>query len=339
MQIEIIDIEKVLSYNTEDMGEYDWSKKRFKRLLVGTRKYAWLDDTVIKIADWLGFKHRMSVVDVGCGLGYLGYTYWRFYGKGGRYIGIDINVKLLKDTKKLAKDWAKRGRTYFLAGDAYKLPLCDNCVDFVMCQTLFIELKEPMRALAEMIRIVKPGGIVMCVEPDNLSYRSFTSLPELNIKDKVLMEKYTLIWNKGRIKLGQGDYTIGNKVLHMMKESGLIHVDARINDKVNILEPPYEGPMQQHQLKMVKRNLRNTKKERKFWLNHEKQQFLAGGGNLKDFNRVMRLSDKHKSIMKKQLKNHKYFHCFSGLSYVIKGTKPNKKSIKKKKEINKIRRY
>ena len=56
MQMEIIDTEKVLSYNTAHMGEYDWSKKRFKQILVGTRKYAWPDDTVIKIADWLDFK-------------------------------------------------------------------------------------------------------------------------------------------------------------------------------------------------------------------------------------------------------------------------------------------
>ena len=32
-----------------------------------------------------------------------------------------------------------------------------------------MHLEEPGKALAEMKRIVKPGGIVICMEPDNLS--------------------------------------------------------------------------------------------------------------------------------------------------------------------------
>jgi ubiquinone/menaquinone biosynthesis C-methylase UbiE len=304
----------------KENNKINWSDKRFKKTLIETRKYIWHDDTINRLAAWFGLKHGMHVVDVGCGLGYLGCTYWPFYCRGGRYIGIDNDVQLLNNAKKAAQLCTRR-KPFFVTGDAYTLPLCANSVDYVMCQTLLIWLKEPQRALAEMVRVVKPGGIIICFEPDNLSWRSHTSLPELSIKEKLSLEKYELIWNRGRIKLGQGDYTIGNKVPHMMKEVGLIDIDARINDMVYILEPPYKSPMQQYLYRIMKKDLRSKKKDRKFWVDLEKRQFLAGGGNIKEFNRLRKFDAKRRDLSKQQIKCRSYFYCFSGLFYVIKGKK------------------
>jgi ubiquinone/menaquinone biosynthesis C-methylase UbiE len=307
----------------EKKDKIDWSSKRFKQRLIETRKYLWHDDTIDRMATWIGFKPGMSVVDVGCGLAYLGYTYWQFFKKGGRYIGIDNDAKLLSGAKKAAQFWTGR-KPLFVTGDAYRLPLRDSSVDCAMCQTLLIWLKEPKRALAEMARVVKPGGLVVCFEPDNLSERSHTSLPELCIRDRLRLEKYHLIWNRGRIKLGQGDYTIGNKVPHLMKEVGLADIAARLNDMVFILEPPYKSPVQKYLLSMVNRDLRSQRKERKFWLDLERRQYLAGGGNMRDFNRLKKFADKRRDISKKQIKRRVYFYCYSGIFYVVKGEKPKK---------------
>ncbi len=116
-----------------------------------------------------------------------------------------------------------------------------------MCQTLLMHLEKPELALAEMVRVVKPGGLIMCNEPDNLSTmlaKHYWSIPELDIEEELLIKKVYLITNKGHIKLGRGDQNIGSKVPVMMKRLALTEIEARMNDKVQFLHPPYEGPLQ-----------------------------------------------------------------------------------------------
>ncbi len=171
----------------------DFSEKCWKEMLVYQRKFLWLEDTLDKLVAWLGLKPGMTAVDVGCGLGYLGYTYWSYFGKGGIYFGVDISLKLVQDAAKAAKEWAVNGKASFVAGDAYKLPFPDDFADLVMCQVLLIHLEKPELALAEMVRVAKPGGLIMCKEPDNLSAAlawGYSSTPALDLEEELLLKKY-----------------------------------------------------------------------------------------------------------------------------------------------------
>jgi ubiquinone/menaquinone biosynthesis C-methylase UbiE len=299
----------------------DWSSKQYKQSLIDTRRHIWRNDTVDKIAKWIGLRHGMCVVDVGCGLGYLGYSFWHYFKKNGRYIGVDINKKLLTEAKNNAKIWAKR-HPFFITGDSYKLPLASNSIDFVMCQTLLIHLKEPVNVLYEFFRIIKPGGVIICIEPDNLSWRSNDSRPELSVADRCLMYEYDMMWNRGHVKLGMGDFTIGAKMLHIMKSVGFTRLDVRQNDMVYFLEPPYDSAVQQRQFKMLKNRVAGNKKDHKLWMDEEKKLYLTGGGTIKKFNRVMRIYDKILEEIKRQVKSREYFLCQAGSFFIAKGTKP-----------------
>ena len=147
----------------------DWSKGKWKDMLIDQRKFMWKDDTLDKLVKWLKLRQGMTAVDVGCGLGYLGYTYWPHFGKGGTYFGVDQSKGLIKEATLLSKKWAKGGKAKFIQADAYNLPFPDNFTDWVMCQVILMHLEKPKKALEEMVRIVKPGGLIMCNEPDNLS--------------------------------------------------------------------------------------------------------------------------------------------------------------------------
>jgi len=307
---------------SEDTKKIDWSKGRWKEMLIEQRKFMWHKDTIDKLAVWLELKPGMTAVDVGCGLGNLGYTYWPYFGKGGHYLGADVSEELVREAAEAAREWATGGEAKFMVGDAYKLPFSDNFADWVMCQTLLMHLEKPELALSQIIRVAKPGGLIMCNEPDNLSVmliKPYWSMPELDIEEELLIKKVHLICHKGHIKLGRGDNSIGSKVPAMMKELGLIGIDARMNDRVHFLIPPYEDPKQQHLLKMVKKTQLD---EHEFWMERTKEEFLAGGGNPEEYERFREISDKLKPILQQQIEEGKYIACGPSFFYVIKGRKP-----------------
>jgi ubiquinone/menaquinone biosynthesis C-methylase UbiE len=309
---------------SRDKNEIDWSDKCWKEMLVYQRESLWLEDTLDKLAAWLGLKPGMTAVDVGCGLGYMGYTYWPYFGRGGKYIGVDSSQELLKEAEQAAKDWAKDGEADFRVGDAYKLPFPDNFADLVMCQTLLIHLEKPEKALAEMVRVAKPGGLIVCKEPDNVSTMltiRYSSVPELEIEEQLLMAKITMIYNRGRIKLGLGDWSIGRKVPRMMKKLGLTDIGIRINDRAYYLEPPYEDPLQQYHLQWAKEKYLDEERY-KTRENRLREGFLAGGGDPEDFQRYRELDDRIMSAVRQQIRAGEFFECGSGDIYIIKGRKP-----------------
>ena len=126
----------------------DWSQKCWRDMLIYQRKSIYREDTLEILASWINMKPGLTVVDVGCGLGYLGYTYWKYFGRGGKYIGIDNTARLVADAREAALDWAVGGEAEFIEADAYALPLEDDSADLAMCQTLLMHLEQPADALA-----------------------------------------------------------------------------------------------------------------------------------------------------------------------------------------------
>ncbi len=266
----------------------------------------------------------MKAVDVGCGLGYLGYTFWPFFGEGGSYHGIDRSDKLIEDARNSAVEWAEGGKAQFTVGSAYELPDSDASADWVMCQTLLMHLEEPERALAEMVRIARPGALISCNEPDNLSASMavpFCSVPEFTTEERLLLHKIGLVAQEGRKKLGRGDHAIGNRLVDMMNRVGLVDIDIRMNDRVQFLQPPYEGEIQQNNLMRLKKSMLDdgAANER---FEACREEFLAGGGDNAEFDRTLEILERHRSSIREQIEAGSYVSCV-GLQYLVaKGRKP-----------------
>ena len=310
----------------------NWSEEKWKEMIVKQRVFLWSEDAIEVYAKWLGLKQGMRVADIGCGLGYLGYTYWKYFGNNGHYIGIDINEDLLKEAQETSHNWVIGGTAEFIQGDAYQIPLPDNSVDMVMCQTLLMHLQNPEQVLAEMKRVLKPGGVIMCKEPDNISGstgRKFDSLENESIEYEVLSYKITLIAYKGSIILGRGDPSIGLRVPKMLSDLGFKSVDIRANENVRLLLPPYETTKQQYKFEQLKKHIGKDKatkeKERKFWMERLKEEFIAGGGCLEELQRFQEMveeqREKREKTLKEQIENKNYHSCGGNLFFIIKGIK------------------
>ena len=59
---------------------------------------------------------------------------------------------------------AKNAQVRFDLGNAAALPLDDASVDFVVCRAAFKNFSEPRKALAEMLRVLRPGGQALIID-------------------------------------------------------------------------------------------------------------------------------------------------------------------------------
>jgi ubiquinone/menaquinone biosynthesis C-methylase UbiE len=73
-----------------------------------------------------------------------------------RIIGLDISKSFVRIATKNA---LKAGvEVTFQEGDASSMPFESDSVDFIYCRAAFKNFSEPVQALKEMYRVLKPGG-------------------------------------------------------------------------------------------------------------------------------------------------------------------------------------
>jgi len=99
------------------------------------------------------------VLDVGCGTGIL---LQQMHGldTGLRLFGVDIAFQMLTAARgKLSESVALH------QGSASSLPYRSDAFDYVTCATSFHHYPEPLHALREMHRVLKPGGRVAVLDP------------------------------------------------------------------------------------------------------------------------------------------------------------------------------
>ncbi|MCK5132147.1 MAG: methyltransferase domain-containing protein [Candidatus Sabulitectum sp.] len=304
------------------MQNKDWSEDYLKRMIVEQRKHMWRDDTIEMYSRWMGLKQGMTVVDAGCGLGYLGWTYWKYFSEGGKYCGVDKSSDLIEEACVMAEEWAQGGKVSFQQGDAYALPFPDNYADWTMCQTLLMHLEFPERALAEMVRVTKPGGLIMCNEPDNLSASMMVvDFSENDVADDYILQRHRtmMTWVRGRKKLGHGDFSIAVKLPMMMYDLGLVEIDSRCNDICNFVQPPYETPVQKYRMETAKKYIEENEDDQRRHKREFKEYFLAGGGSLSSYYRSMKKADQineeYRKMCRDNLENGTWYRSWGASSF------------------------
>lgn len=104
---------------------------------------------------WLAIPAGSRWLDVGCGTGALSQTILQFAAPG-RIKGIDRSDGYIAHAKEQVQD----GRASFEVGDAQTLPDESASHDAVVSGLVLNFLPQPDRAVSEMTRVVKAGGIV-----------------------------------------------------------------------------------------------------------------------------------------------------------------------------------
>jgi arsenite methyltransferase len=97
------------------------------------------------------------VVDVGCGAGIDSLIAARKTGPGGRVIGVDMTPAMLDKARRAAKEM-HLANAEFREGYAESLPVEDGWADVVISNGVLNLMPDKDAALAEMSRVLKPGG-------------------------------------------------------------------------------------------------------------------------------------------------------------------------------------
>jgi SAM-dependent methyltransferase len=98
---------------------------------------------------------RTTLLDVGCGVGWSTYA---LATAGYDATGIDLNPA--------AFEAPVAGLCRVLQGDAMSIAYPPDSFDIVACYQCLEHVPDPEKALAEMVRIVRPGGTVAIVGPN-----------------------------------------------------------------------------------------------------------------------------------------------------------------------------
>ncbi len=103
-----------------------------------------------------------TVVDLGCGTGFHARRLQRMVGPLGTVHCVDLQPEMLRRAEALAKQ--EGVELSLVQGEASRIPLPDDSADHLLMVDVFHELQQPDTMLAEMARVLRPGGVVHVVE-------------------------------------------------------------------------------------------------------------------------------------------------------------------------------
>jgi len=116
---------------------------------------------------WLRPRAEMHLLDLAGGTGDIAF---RFLASGGGRVTVtDINQEMLFVGKSRARGRRIDSNIEWLCADGESLPIPDASVDVVTCAFGIRNMTDKPRALAEMCRVLKPGGRFLCLEFSRLA--------------------------------------------------------------------------------------------------------------------------------------------------------------------------
>jgi SAM-dependent methyltransferase len=104
------------------------------------------------------------LLDVGCGLGEAALELAQDLGEGGEVVGVDTSETMLRVARFNAR--TTRCRVRFTVGDATSLDEPDDSFDAARSERTLQWLADPAGAVADMVRVVHPGGRVSLIDTD-----------------------------------------------------------------------------------------------------------------------------------------------------------------------------
>lgn len=124
-------------------------------------------------ADLLDLKEELDllpegarVLDIGCGPGRGTLKLAESLRHDVEVVGLDVSLPMIETARHQRSHHPEvRDRVRFVSGDARDLPFDDEAFDAVIGHSVLYLIDDPARVLAEVSRVVRPGGTILFMEP------------------------------------------------------------------------------------------------------------------------------------------------------------------------------
>jgi len=178
-------------------------------------------DSMQVLLEMAGVVNVDEVLDVACGPGMVACEFAR---QAKHVTGLDITPAMIEQAQKRQLEQNLTNLDWTV-GEAVPLPYEDNSFSLVITRYSFHHLLSPEKALAEMIRVCKPGGRVLvadvAVEPEkSAAYDRLEILRDPSHTHALTKDEFVQIFgNSGLIECRQSTYDVEIELEAQLKAS------------------------------------------------------------------------------------------------------------------------
>ena len=182
---------------------------------------------------WLAPRPGERILDVGCGAGAAIAFVAGQVGPRGQAIGLERFPDSL--ARLGARDLSAGPVLQGVAGDGQNLPFADNSFDALLCVNVLEALTDRPRALADMRRVLKPGGRILLAHDDYES-QAYAGA------DRALTRRAVLAYASATFQsYPTSDGQMGRQLWGFFARAGFVETEARVLPLVNTA---YREPLQ-----------------------------------------------------------------------------------------------
>ncbi|MDJ0953846.1 MAG: methyltransferase domain-containing protein [Acidimicrobiia bacterium] len=153
------------------------------------------------------------LLDFGCGPGSITADLAEIVGSAGSVIGVDSSAEAIAIAR---RDSAATGAEY-VAASVYELPFAEAEFDVAYGHQVLQHLAEPVPALLEVRRVLRPGGLLAVRDADYGSMTHYPHYPELDR----WRDLYTQV-----ARSNGGEPNAGRRLVHWAQQAGFTLVRA-----------------------------------------------------------------------------------------------------------------
>jgi ubiquinone/menaquinone biosynthesis C-methylase UbiE len=303
------------------------NKAHSEELLTDAREYWWNDDYLALLAKRLDLNECDTLVDVGCGIGHLVFKLAPYLKMNCRVYGFDFENSYIDEAKKKATLLPNQNNIEFVfqQGDANNIPLEDSKADVAICQTLLMHVSNPLKVIQEMKRVTKKNGLIVAIEPNNMSLALLSNVffskqnIEKEIENTLKNIEIMIRIEHGKKMAGEGYNSIGDSLPILFREAKLNDIQVWLADKALSIIPPYDNIEKQSRVKEQLTWISN--KQVVFDYQRNLKYYLKGGGSKMKFNQYWNGIKKISSVLKEAFENEKYITAGGSVMYIAAGRK------------------